>query len=477
MCGKFILFGHGNFGHAMLELLGKENISFFVHNGEKESLISGEMNFQVLPFEENIKICKDQFIIISVSEKTEGKIVRQLLEHNMDRFLLWEDVIGLWKSDAKCRADKIREYIGIPPWLEPTKQKIKSLVEGHIPLIQDKCSEVEFYMIDSFELSHFLPVYQALLQQGVKAKIVAEPQAINSATAWFDYSETIKLLKEAGVDYCTLLNPDAKVAITTQFPDNLKYYNGYKIQMHYGTTWHRRKSFTYESDVLAGFDCVFVHGQFAESKIHEIDSHIHVTDISYPRYARSFPRQRNGKDLMAKYAFDTEKPILVYCPTWGEYSSIKRFSSAVNILRQKFFVVAKPHHCTLRLESQKEDLRMLYECCDLVLGHDCNLTEIAAMANCAVCDAASGIVTEIPFLNPELPMVLCLYHTREEDFYVDITKFSLCIKSADHLAEAVNQVLKQDPCLHYRQAIMNLLYSPDIYAGIHRAVETICKEI
>jgi len=477
MRGEFILFGHGNYGHAMLELLGEENISFFAHNGEKENLVSGEANFQVLPFEEYIKVCQNQFTIISVSEKTEEEIVRQLLEHNMDRFLLWEDVIGIWKSDAKRKADKIREHIGIPPWLEPTKQKIKSLAEGHIPLIQDKCSEVEFYMIDSFELSHFLPVYQALLQQGVKARIVAEPQAINSTTAWFDYSETIKLLKEAGVDYCTLLNPDAKVAITTQFSDNLKYYKGFKFQIPYGTLWNKKKGFVYRADVLSGFGCVFVHGQFAKELMDKIEPSVPVVDISYPRYLSHFSHKYNKAQIRQKYGIKTSKPVLCYFPTWDEYSGIKKYAASLNALREDYYVVAKPHHCTARLADKKRDLELLYENCDLVLSGICDLAEVAVVIDCAICDAASGIVTEIPFLNPALPMVLCLYHTREEDFYVDITKFSLCIKSADHLAEAVNQVLKQDPCLHYRQAIMNLLYSPDIYAGIQRAVDTICKKL
>lgn len=474
---KFILFGHGSFGHAMLELLGEKNISFFVHNGEKERLVSGEMTFQVLPFEEYIKICQDQFTIISVSEKTEGEIVRQLLEYNMDRFLLWEDVIGIWKSDAKRRADQIRERIGIPPWLESTKQKIKSLVEEHNPLIQDKCSEVEFYMIDSFELSHFLPVYQALLKQGIKARIVAEPQAINASVGWFDYSKTVELLKEAGVDYCTLCNPYAKVAITTQFSYMLKYYSGYKIQMHYGTVWHKKRSFGYKEEVVEGFDCILVHGEFSTAMIRKVSSKVRVVDISYPRYQKIFdcPLQKNA--ILKELAIDTDKPILLYYPTWDEYSSIQQYWDTIRALRENFFVITKPHHCTWRLAEKRHDLALLYECSNLVLSGTYDLAKTALIADCTICDASSGIVSEIVFLNRKIKQILLLQNTDETEFYVDINQFATCVKKPEYLRNAVREIMLDDKKIQYRQSLVDHLYSPCIYTGIQRALNAIREGI
>ena len=61
-------------------------------------------------------------------------------------------------------------------------------------VIQDKTSQIEFYLIDAFEIYHFLPIYNELLKQGIKTRIVAEPCKINTSGKWFDYNTAIRIL-------------------------------------------------------------------------------------------------------------------------------------------------------------------------------------------------------------------------------------------------------------------------------------------
>lgn len=474
---EMILFGSGNYGHAMLEFLGTENVAFFAHNGEKEILEAGGSKFTVLPFDEYLAHCQECYTIICASEAIEHEILTQLLENHIERFLLWEDITGIWNSDAEQRASKIRSQIGIPSYLNPVREYIKNLIERRIPLIRDSHSEVEFYVVDSFELSHFLPIYSGLRRRGVKTRIVAEPQAINAAASWFDYGRTIELLKKAGIEYSTLRNPCAKVAITTQFPDTLKYYQGLKFQVHYGTVWHRKRAFGFRKEVAEGFDCILTHGEFFKTLIAGISSKPCVVDISYPRYQEFFDCPPEKDTILKELGVNTDKPILVYYPTWDDYSSIQRYWNTIRALRKDFFVISKPHHCTWRLADKKRDLEALYECSDLVLNGTYHLEKTALIADCAICDASSGIVSEIVFLNNDIKEILLLENTDRTEFYVDINQFAACVKTPEELPDALSRIMRYDDKIHNRKILVNHLYSPDVHAGIQRALNAICAGV
>ena len=62
--------------------------------------------------------------------------------------------------------------------------------------LRNATSEVEFYLIDAFEIFHYLPVYQELVRRGVKATFVAEPCSINTSGNWFDYNTAVKKLEK-----------------------------------------------------------------------------------------------------------------------------------------------------------------------------------------------------------------------------------------------------------------------------------------
>ena len=89
---------------------------------------------------------------------------------------------------------------------------------------KDVKSEVEFYLVDAFEIYHYLPIYYELIKRGVNAKIVSEPCSINIGGGYFDYNTAIKILEENNIDYSTECNPDTCVSITTQRSNILKKY-------------------------------------------------------------------------------------------------------------------------------------------------------------------------------------------------------------------------------------------------------------
>lgn len=71
---------------------------------------------------------------------------------------------------------------------------------------------VEFYLVDSFEIYHFAPYYKLFRKNGANAVFVAENNRKNVSGKWFDYEEAIKILNELGYKYKTICNPNAQIA-------------------------------------------------------------------------------------------------------------------------------------------------------------------------------------------------------------------------------------------------------------------------
>lgn len=83
----------------------------------------------------------------------------------------------------------------------------------------DTNTDVEFYLVDAFEIFHFEPFYIELRKKNINAVFIAEPWETNTSGKWFDYDSAIKILDEKGYVYHKFVNVNCKCAITTQQKD------------------------------------------------------------------------------------------------------------------------------------------------------------------------------------------------------------------------------------------------------------------
>lgn len=317
------------------------------------------------------------------------------------------------------------------------KHPIKTLCLS-LHLKQDKNSEIEFYLIDAFEIYHFLPIYNELLSLGIRTRIIAEPCEINSVGSWFDYNTAIKILKELNIDYCTKCNPNAKIAITTQkaFYDLKKYHNK-KAVLAYGV------GLNYNAFGLSKATCIdcnmrFVHGEFQKNILSKFMDENKIYIIGYPKHDNFFKNLPNKEVIKKELNISTSKPILVYFPTWDEDSSIKTFSKAINKLRKKYFVVTKAHHCTFRLPAKKDDLNILYQISDIVLEGNFSFEKAAMLADVTLIDAKSGALTEVPFLNSKASKIaLSVQNDMKNYFHEELFKFINIINSPEELTASI----------------------------------------
>ena len=338
----------------------------------------------------------------------------------------------IWREELKEKS--IIHFIGI-------KITCKKVPKG---LIQNKKSQVEFYLIDTFEIFHFLPIYKKLLSDGIKVCIVAEPCAINTSKSWFDYETATKILKDLNIDYKTKCNPNAKVAITTQTPQILKKYHHKKAVLSYGIGLNKN-NFSISQETCKNCDIRLVHGKYQKEKLSKYINKNKIFEIGYPKHEAFFEQKLNKNDLLKKYNITTTKPVLVYFPTWDDDSSIQLFGDEINALRNQYYIITKAHHCTYRLPEKQQDKDKLYKISDYVLEGNCSFEDAAMLGDFALIDAKSGASTEVPYLNKEIKTILLSPRQNLCDYFNDdIIKNTHIINSPDVLKQEIDFITKDN---------------------------------
>ena len=339
----------------------------------------------------------------------------------------------------------------------------------------DTNTDVEFYLVDAFEIFHFEPFYIELRKKNINAVFIAEPWETNTSGKWFDYDSAIKILDEKGYVYHKFVNVNCKCAITTQQKDILKKYtNAKKIQLIYGIGFLRKVQFQLKDFLKDPFDYYFVNGGYYKDKFLKLGGSIYnIIDVSYPKHRDFFKRGYEKQKLIKELGIHTDKPILLYYPTWDEYSSIKEFADRIGELRNDFFVVTKPHHCTFRLKSKKNDLKKLYDVSDMVLDGNYDFAKTTILADLAICDSKSASSTEIPFLNPDIKMVMILVNTIREDYDYPLDNIYCVVEEPHNLIDNVKKVMINDKWKNNRNEIIKYTYSGDIEEGLNRGLRII----
>lgn len=297
--------------------------------------------------------------------------------------------------------------------------------------IRDVYSElyttVEFYIVDSFEIYHFIPLYHVLRQNGVYAIFVIEDEKINTSGKWFDYKTAKNILEENELEFSEYSNANTDIVFTTQGIEVLtKYPQSIKISLSYGPAFNN-DDFLISPKSTIGFDYKFVNGEFQKDILSEKNyiNKENIINVGYPKHYGYKYSIENRNQVVKELNINTEKRILVYLPTWDHDPSVEAYYDEIMKLKEQYFVVTKPHHCTFRLESQAERLKKIYELSDVVLDGNYDFEKAVSIADVLLCDATSGASTESRVLNPEARLVLLSTRNDiKEYFYSEIEDFA-----------------------------------------------------
>lgn len=248
--------------------------------------------------------------------------------------------------------------------------------------------KINFYHIDAFEVPNYLPIWKALKNKGVDAHLVGVPGNRNTAEpGWFDFDRFKDYCNAQNLPFITEINTEADIAITTQNASILSDYHNLKIRLMYGPIIYPHAWGLQKISVMP-FDYVLIHGSFYKNHFSKWLDSEKLPIIGYPRYDDFFSGKFSKSAIQKKWGMNDHRPVLVFLPTWGENSGFEKFFHAILKLNKIFNIIVKPHHCTLRLESER--MQALKSSGLLILDNAFDLLEIYAGADLIVSDVRSG---------------------------------------------------------------------------------------
>ena len=300
---------------------------------------------------------------------------------------------------------------------------------------------VEFYLVDAFEIFHFLPLYEQLNKTGIEARFVAERNEINVSGDWFDFEEAVKIFNKLNISYKEYVYSEADYAITTQDAINLqKYISAKKISYPYGLSLCRNY-YMHSDRKVNGFDYLFIHGDFSKKLMSKKIDERRIEIIGFPKHYNMINvtdayKQQLRKELHIK----TSKPVLVYFPTWDADSSVQKFADEIETLKDEYCIIVKVHHCTYRLPSLRKELEKLKVVGDVILPGNYSFEKAASVADVMLIDGKSGSSIEAAYINPQAKIVLLSPQDDLQSYYYpEVFDLYDIINQPEKLAEVMQQ--------------------------------------
>ena len=455
-----ILFGAGKIGKEALDVIGSDYVYAFCDNSVKNGECTEKYGKNVISLDEYCASHSDKILVITASLTSTVQIEEQCQNKGIYDYFVYDD-LGYY-GFSHYGADKFIEiFKDKASRLFRMKQIARDYLKKYGEVRKFSAINVEFYLVESFEIEHFILLYNILNEKGINAYFVAEPKSIHVDGDYLDYERAIKILKEKNLKYHTMRDAYADIAFTTQAVRNLARYSKktIKINLQYGCSL-LKNAFGASEEGTAGFDYKMSNGQFdRELCCRYIDSD-RAYDIGYPKYYDIAGTHMTREQVREELGIKTQKKIIAYLPTWDENSSIQVYYNELKSLKDKYYIVTKPHHCTYRLDSKKDDLNKLYEISDMVLQPEYGLDKFMFIGDLTVIDAKSGATLEATFLNDDMKMVWLLVSKDVRNlFWQEINNIVELVDNRDDLVDVVNKTMAEDDYIEYRKEHINQYFS------------------
>lgn len=322
---------------------------------------------------------------------------------------------------------------------------------------------IDFYLIDSFEIFHFIPFYRALNDAGFDARFIAEPCHRNTAHNWFDYDNAKSILERESVLFLEKPRKTANIAFTTQDAHLLKKYHRKtkRINLSYGFSF-KKDYFIHSKRTTDGFDYRFVHGDIQKEILSEFMDAKRILKVGYPKHAHRI-NNLSRDVILCELNIKTQKPILVYFPTWDDDSTIQTYYNEIKKLRNDYYVISKAHHCTSPAKKP-DDYKALHEISDCVLDGNYDFRKAAIIGDIVIADAKSGASFEVAYINSTIPIALLLKSENEKEKYNDeMWDYFNVINNPMNLRKALDAIRKDDDRIECRNRIIAKCYGEKNY--------------
>jgi glycosyltransferase involved in cell wall biosynthesis len=265
--------------------------------------------------------------------------------------------------------------------------------------------QIEFYHIDAFEIAQYEPIWRALKQAGVDARIIGAAGADNTAApGWFDFALFRSYCEQHAIPFHSEADPRAALAVTTQNAAILRQYAGKKVRLMYGPIVYPQ-AWGLQPHAVQPFDAVLHHGPAYGDLFARWLPPAQLAAIGYPRYDDFFAGRLPRAQIRARWGVNDSRPVLAFLPTWGPNTGFDTFLPALLRLSERYQIILRPHHCTLHFEPER--MALLRASGLPLLDNAYALPEVYAGADVVLSDARGGAVFEAAMCGvPAVGMVL-----------------------------------------------------------------------
>ena len=213
---------------------------------------------------------------------------------------------------------------------------------------------------------------------------------MTAAAGWFDYERFSGYCRERGLEFSTEVTPDADLGVTTQNADILRDYST-RVRLMYCPTPYTT-GWSMSQRAVQPFDHILVHGPFFAEKFQRYLKPEQLHAIGYPRYDDFFAGRLDRKAIRARWGIHDERPVLAFLPTWLDNTAFDTFFPALLTLRDRYHIVLRPHHCTIRMEPQR--MAAMHASGLTILTDAYELVDVYVGADQVVSDVRSGSLFE-----------------------------------------------------------------------------------
>lgn len=301
---------------------------------------------------------------------------------------------------------------------------------------------IEFILTNTMELSHFAPVIHALRSLRIDAHCALPYGLTHREVAPFGWSDRKAIEAAVARESLPLLNLDLEVdAVVTTHPATFltPYKRAKTFRMMYGMGIVDPQS---DHGMGIPSDFYLVHGplgQRVQFTAHGMPSPLipaeRVKVIGYPRLDKWWTLV--DRRLPAR----TDKPVLLYLPTWSTRSSIDSYLDAITQHANRYQIAIKPHHCTDRWEPGRMRESYLKAIGADVFPSTAEITDLYWYADLILADLSSGAYAEALMIGK--PVVGLGSEEDQKHALIDLDYLPTAT-NPEYLGLVVEEALKED---------------------------------
>lgn len=230
------------------------------------------------------------------------------------------------------------------------------------------------------------------------------------------------------------------------------------------------------ADWNRNFDLAFTYGPYAEEKLKNL---VTCISIGNPRFTTAEEQVDDNeiKDISAisfKEYKDSRKKTILYCPTWGEISTISIFDEFVHEISNEFNIIIKLHHRNditgYNNTNQLHEEQKVFLCDETT-----DLFDILPKVDLVISDYSGAIFDAMLFQKPIILLDHPLGYKQQKNNTLDWKVRDLLphISSPENIISLANSVI--DRPITY-EGILSTLYS-NIGGAVMHKISSIIEEL